>query len=196
METVNGGKIILGLELNLILFYVGKVLFFPSILFKLIATFHLQVHLYFKPLQVLKCTTLWKLSRLQISFFLREIGNKRTAEKKININIENFLCYQCCFREEYFTKQRLENIHKITLIINNSVPIQAKWLCTKYLNIFKEQCFRKSWISINWSTCHLKKLQWLLPWKITVSQIYGYFCLFFLYQRVSYITVLIISSSF
>lgn len=28
METVNGGKIILGLELNLILFYVGKVLFF------------------------------------------------------------------------------------------------------------------------------------------------------------------------
>ena len=28
METVNRGKIILGLELNLILFYVGKVLLF------------------------------------------------------------------------------------------------------------------------------------------------------------------------
>lgn len=28
METVKGGRIILGLEINLILFYVGKVLFF------------------------------------------------------------------------------------------------------------------------------------------------------------------------
>ena len=28
METVNRGKIILGLEFNLILFYVGKVLLF------------------------------------------------------------------------------------------------------------------------------------------------------------------------
>lgn len=186
METVNRGNIILGLELNLILFYVGKVLFFPSILFELIVTFHLKIHLYFKPLQIFKCVTLWKLSRRQISFFLREIGNKRTAEKKININIENFLCYQCCFREEYFTKQRLENIHKITLIINNSVPIQANWLCTKYLNIFKEQCFRKSWISINWSTCHLKKLQWLLPWKITITNIWIFLPVFSLWESFLY----------
>ena len=97
-------------------------------------------------------------------------------KKKENRQKENTETKSCSF----------ENIHKITLIINNSVPIQANWLWIKYLNIFKEQCFRKSRISINWSTCHLKKLQWLLPWKITISQIYGYFCLFFLWENFLY----------
>lgn len=52
MEAVSAVKIILGLEISLILFYVGKVLFsLSSILFKSTASFCLM-HLYFKPLQI------------------------------------------------------------------------------------------------------------------------------------------------
>lgn len=41
-----------------------RFFYFPSILFKSIATFHLKIHLYFKPLQIFKCITLWKLSKV------------------------------------------------------------------------------------------------------------------------------------
>lgn len=54
MEAGSAVKIILGLEISLILFYVGKVLFFlclSSILFKSTASFCLM-HLYFKPLEI------------------------------------------------------------------------------------------------------------------------------------------------
>lgn len=77
MDTANRGKVSLRLEIGLILFYVGKVLFcftFPLPPFSLIAISCI-IHLYFKLLQNnFKCATLQKLFKVISFLFPREPG--------------------------------------------------------------------------------------------------------------------------